>query len=1028
MPPARYRFGAYELDVPRLEVRHRGVAVPLQPKAWDLLVYLIRHRERVVTKDELLAELWPDVVVTEASLTKAVAAVRRALGDAGDAQTCIATVRGRGFRFVAAVAELDPAVEGPLARTAARDPREKATPFVGREDVLEAIAAALAEARKGSGRLVLLSGEAGIGKTRTAAEAATRGAAAGFRVLHGWCHEVEGAPALWPWLVVLRQVLAGPGASALTRGFGEGVAELAELLPALRERLPREARAAPLEPAHARFRRLETIVEILLRSAHDAPLLLVLDDFHRADPESLGLLRFLVRAFGGSRLALLVTHRPESLPAGHPLLDLARAPGCASSSLEGLGRAEVAELLRSETGAPVSDLVAEEVRERTDGNPFFVKELGRSLAASGRLAEEGAARDAPLPRGIGGILHERLERLSAECRALLVLASLLGRELDVALLARASRHSPERALELLDEARAAHVLQAAAGGLCFAHALLREALLEPIALAERARLHRRIGEALEAHYGDDLDPHLARLAEHFGAGAAAGCAERAVHYARLAGDRAARLLGHREAAEHYRRGLEAEALLARRDESGRCALLVALGEAQMVSGDPVQGRATLARAADTARALGAPEVLARAALAAGGLELSSETGVHDPALVALFEEALAALPDSEGQLGVRLRARLGKLHYWSGGWERSIELIERAVADARKLGDPVALGYALYGKHWLDFVRPGSQGALDGAAEMLELARRTRHRELELAGRSCRFVVLLQLGRTREAAQELACYDELAAQLRVPRYRWRSHFYRGALASLEGRFCEVEASAERTLVEEESFRPADAGQVAGVQRFWLRREQDRGQELAPIVELFAARFPALAPTLRGALALVMAEAGRAAEARAALAQLLEAERAGSGWSFNRLSELVLASETCALVGDAEQAEWLYELLDPYRPRMLVSGAGVFCLGSVDLYLGRLAATAARTADARAHFEAALETHERAGARPWLAWTKYELAKLCAAGGGRGERERGCRMLAEARETASALGMARLARLGDELAGRLAPPG
>jgi DNA-binding winged helix-turn-helix (wHTH) protein len=1019
MAPARYRFGAYELDVPRLELRHRSEAVPLQPKAWDLLVYLIRHRERVVSKDELLAALWPDVVVTEASLTKAVAAARRALGDAGDAQTHIATVRGRGFRFVPDVTESEAAREDPPARAAVPGARESAAPFVGRADVLAAIEAALAAAGRGSGRLVLLSGEGGIGKTRTAAEVSARAAAAGFQVLTGWCHEAEGAPALWPWLVVLRQALAGADAGALTRGVGDGIAELAELLPALHEHSPRDLQASPLEPAHARFRRLETIVEMLVRAGRAAPRLLVLDDFHRADPDSLALLRFLVRAFGASRLALLVTHRAEALAAGHPLLDLARVPGCAAWPLGGLVRSEVAELLRAEVGAPVSDAVAESIRERTEGNPFFVKELGRALAAAGGLGARERPPDVPLPRGIESILGERLARLSPACRGLLTLAALLGRELDVALLARASGQPPERALELLDEARAERVVQASPGGLRFAHQLLCEALLEPVALAERARLHRRIGEALEAHYRDDLDPHLARLARHFCAGAAAGCAGRAVHYARLAGDRAARLLGHREAAEHYRGGLAAEELCAPRDEAARCALLVALGEAQMVSGEPAQGRATLERAAAAARTLGSHASLARAALAAGGLELSSETGVHDPALVALFEEALASLPDAEGQLVVRLRARLGKAHYWSGDWDRSIALIERAVADARRLGDPVALGYALYGRHWLDFASPSPQRCLEGADELLELARRSRHAELELAARSCRYVVFLQQGSASEAGRELARYDELAALLRVPRYRWRSHFYRGALASLEGRFGDVEASAERTLVEEESFRPADAGQVAGVQRFLLSREQDRAHEFEPAVALFAARFPALAATLGAALALLRAEAGRADDARSGLAALVE--RGGAASSFNRVSELVLAAEACALVGDAALAARLYELLDPYRPRLVVVGAGVYCLGSLDLYLGRLAATAGRREVARRHLGAALEAHERAGARPWLAWTQYELARLEGAGAARAERERAGRRLAEAQATADALGMGRLARVAKELA-------
>ncbi len=1018
MAEAVYRFGAYELDLPRLELRRDGRPIALQPKALNLLTHLLRHRDRVVTKDELLTALWPDVVVTEASLSKAVSAARRALGDAGSEQTTIATVRGLGFRFTAPVEE----VVGAGSRSPREPPPERRPEgaFVGRQELLGAIDDALAAASRGDGRMLLLAGEAGMGKTRAIQEAAALGADAGFRVLTGWCHEAEGAPDLWPWRLALRPLLEGPGGSALARDLGEGASELAELLPALRPYLPPPTpEQAPLDATGSRFRRLETLAEILERAAQTEPHLVLLDDFHRADPDSLSLLRFAIRALEGARLVLIVTHRVAELPIGHPLLDLARAPRCEARPLAGLTRAHVAELVHAEVGKTASESVAEGIRLRTDGNPFFVKELARALDAAGRL-DAPESLEGPLPAGIRNVLHERLDRLSEGCRKLLILAALLGRDLDVALLAHAADCSAEEALRLLDEASAEHVVRDMGGSLNFSHALLREELLAPIPGVERARLHRTIGEALEAHYRDDLEPHLGRLAHHFGMGAAAGCADRAVDYGGQAGDRAVALHAHREAADHYRRALNALPLLSAPDEAARCELQLALGEALMATGEPGEGRSALERAAEAARRIGSPDHFARAALAAGGLEISSQVGVDDPALVALLEEALAGLAgagDGGSELEVRLHARLGEALYWSD-WERSVQVIERAVADGRALGDPVALAYALYGKHWLEFVGPGAGARLDAADEILELARSAGHRELALAGHSCRFLVLLQLGRSQDAKVELARYEELARQLRVPRYRWRGHCYQAALAALEGRLGDIESAAQRTLAEEELFLPGDA--VGVMLLFFLHREQDRPQEI-DAADL-TARLPAFSTTWRAGIAVLLADAGRAEEARGVLDALVSRDFLAVPRSFTRLAELVLCAEACATVGDAAIAAKLFEQLLPYRPRVVVIGGGFYCLGSVDLFLGRLAAAAGDRKAARFHLDGALEANAVSGARPWQAWAQFERAALLSADPA-AEPSVLDRLLSKARETAAELGLRRLERCIDDLTSR-----
>jgi DNA-binding winged helix-turn-helix (wHTH) protein/tetratricopeptide (TPR) repeat protein len=1030
MPARCYRFGGLELDAACFELRRGSSLVALQPKALRLLIYLIDHRDRVVSKDELLTRLWPDAVVTEASLSKAVSAVRRALADTAESQVRVRTVRSVGFRFVASDLEIDErAASAAPPQAPAVIPAADPT-FVGRSDVLALIGEACAGAVQGRGRLILLSGEAGMGKTRTAHEAAAHARTAGTRVLFGWCHEEGEAPELWPWLQITRQLLARPDAATLVDGLGDGLADLAEILPAARGLQRGTPSAGRIEAPHARFRLLDTISEILIRAARHEPYLVIVNDVHWADRPSLTLLAHLARAVPTTGLVLLATHREDELGTTHPLFELARGPGVTVHALAGLEGEHVARLVEIESGAPVDGTLAEAIRARTGGNPFFVKELARMGAA--REANGGAGGDASTPRhgvaslspGIRQVLSRRLDRLSRPCHDLLAVGALIGSDFDLALAARVIGRSTRHALALLDEALGARLIEESDGGWRFPHALVREALMERPSLAERARLHRKIAEALEAHHHEDLEPHLAELARHRCAGAPSGGAAEAVRAAQRAGDRAGRLLAYDEAAEHYRRALETLAFVARADEPLRGELLLALGEAQMVAGRPEEGRATLVQAADVARHLGLPEHLARAALASGGLELSTEVGVYDPAVVSLLEEALAMLPDPESALGVRLLVRLALARLWSSAPDRSAEPMVHAVAVARRLGDPVALGFALYSQHWSSLGPPDLDAQLAGAREMLAAARRGGHRELELAAHSCRFLALTEQGRVADAHAALDVYEDLAGQLRVPRYRWRAFFYRTNHVLLQGRFAEAEERAVRTLAEEQRFNPGDAGLVGGAQLLTLRREQARFDEIDAVVTHLADRFPRAA-SWRATRALAHAEMGRHAEAQAAIAALAADGFAAIPRNFNRLSGLVVLAEASTIIGDASAAARLYELLAPHRPRAVVLGAGVACWGSLDLYLGRLAATAGQPSAAARHLEDALAMNTRMGARPWVGWTEYERARLHA------EHRRGTRgaareQLARAHAVAEAHGMRRLAARVAALAAALAP--
>jgi predicted ATPase len=501
-----------------------------------------------------------------------------------------------------------------------------ATPFVGREAELAGLTADLEATLAGRGGVVLLAGEPGIGKTRLAEELATAAAARGALALWGRCWEGEGAPAFWPWVQIIRAHVQAADPAALRQEMGAGAADIAQLVPALRERLPDLPAPPPTEPKAARFRLFDSLAGFLRAAAARRPLLLVLDDLHWADAPSLALLRFVSRELEQAGPLVVGIYRHTEVDRGHPLVatlaDLTRGRG-RRLLLGGLDEHDVASFVALVAGVEPSPELAAAVHQQTDGNPFFVTEVVRLLASQGPLAagETGSpALTAGLPEGVKAVVAERLGRLSGGCRRVLEVAAVFGRDFELRALQPASGLDAERLLGLLEEAEAARVIGAIPGGLGrwrFAHALVREVLYEGLPAARRVRLHGCVGEALEAVYAAGPGPHLAELAHHFVAAAPGGEVARAVRVATLAGRRALELLAWEDAAGLFERALAALELAKRPDQQQRCELLLDLGEARMAASDVAAARAAYQQAGELARRIGAPEALARAGLSLG---------------------------------------------------------------------------------------------------------------------------------------------------------------------------------------------------------------------------------------------------------------------------------------------------------------------------------------------------------------------------------------------------------------------------
>jgi predicted ATPase/DNA-binding CsgD family transcriptional regulator len=323
--------------------------------------------------------------------------------------------------------------------------------FVGRKDELAALVECLEGACQGSGSLVLLAGEPGIGKTRLAEELAVRAAATGVRVLWGRCYEGDGAPAFWPWAQILRSYTRECDPTTLREEMGAGVSDIAQIVPQIRDLLPDLAPTATPDSAQARFRVFDAVTAFLRRVAARRPLLLILDDLHWADTPSLLLLRFLARELGDARLLGIGTYRDTEVDRVHPLTEalgqLTREPATRRLALRGLAEADIAHVVAHVAGfTPVPEIVTA-LHEQTEGNPFFITEVVRLMAADHRLRPGGAASQQPvIPPSVREAIGLRLSRLSAGCTRALTVAAVL--------IERGRPDDRPRALELAEQALA----------------------------------------------------------------------------------------------------------------------------------------------------------------------------------------------------------------------------------------------------------------------------------------------------------------------------------------------------------------------------------------------------------------------------------------------------------------------------------------------------------------------------------------------------------------------------------------------
>ena len=889
-------------------------------------------------------------------------------------------------------------------------------PFVGRSRQLATLRSLLPGADGEGRRVVLLSGDAGSGKTRILRELAQEAARDGALVLYGTSDAVVTTP-YQPFVESLQFLQRVLDPAEFDECVGAGGSDVARLVPDVAARLPPSPATAQGDPDTERHRLHTSVAELLRRAAQRRPLLVVLDDAHWADASSLHLLRFLARTGADARVLFVAAFREREPDIGlefaDTLADLVRVEGVARLQLEPLESEDVTEFVRrsgdAEPGPQLAALGAE-IGELTGGNAFLLCELWRSLVETGSVdISEGVVRltrpitELGSPETVRHVVQSRLTRLAPETTALLELAAVVGAQFELSVLREAAGQHETVVVSALDEAVRSGTIEEVPGVRLahrFTHELVRRALADRLTWARRAELHLRVAEALERVYGDPA-PVLTDLAHHFTVAAPVGGADRAVDYNLRAADAALASLAFEEAAARLSTALD----LGINDESERMRIQLELGNARHRAGQPLEALNAFQAAADLARKRGDGETLARAAI---GLEETCwRPAIVDEGAVELAREAIEALGDGDSALRARLLGALSRALVFAGSAEEAAVVREAAIAMARRVRDPATLANLLSQAYFAIGKIPLGD-VLAMLTEGRQLAAELGNTVIECETIAWSIVAHVAMCNLDTARRELDLHTQLAERTREPFHLYFSAQVGSAIALCDGRLDEAEAMAERSLEWAGHLRGRVPPAVHGMQLFGIRREQGRLAELRPVVQALVGPNKSGWAWRPGLVALFV-ELGMEKEARAELEEMRADEFAGVVRDFSAPS-LAYLTDACAAIGDVESAPLLYRALKPLAGSNVVIGQLGACYGAADRYLGMLAATMSDWDQAEAHFEYALYLNRRMGAHTWTARTAYEYARMLLSRDAAGDRRRAGELLADAAASAERFGL------------------
>ena len=869
------------------------------------------------------------------------------------------------------------------------------TPFVGRRSEMARVRSHLDATMAGSGRVVMIAGEPGIGKTRTASELEVYAEERGFQALWGRCYEEAGAPPYWTWVQPIRSYVESVDPDRLRREMRDGALEISDIVPEVRGLAPGNADERLGEgPDQARFRLFDAVSSFFVRASTHQPVLIVLDNLHWAHPSSLLLLNFLATSIVDQRILIVGTYRNEDITRGHPLIhalgDLNRLDHFDRLILRGLTSNDIADYIFETCGTHAHGRLAELIHLHTEGNSFFVTELVRLLYQEGALHGNAGEAETLLrervPAGVREVIGRRLDRLSEDCSGVLAISSVMGREFSLdQLLALPAATFEEmglpsdsaRIMNALDEAIASALVEEAshgAGEFRFGHALIQQALTAELSTTVKIRLHARIAETLERMQGNGTGARLGELVRHFSEAEALVGSDKLVKYLILAGGQALSTYAYEEALGYFRQALDAKGESQADDQLA--SILFGLGRAQVATAQRHEMQnavETLTRAFDFYEKMGDVEM----ALQVAEYPVMATTGITG--ITHLISRALdLAGPDSHrsGRLWGRY-IRAAALE--RGDYEQANDAYLRAVEIARRERDIALEVHASADAGSVDGYYLELTQGLEKCLRAIDLAAHVRRPDLESTALNWAATILLVTGRPVRARHYAEACLANAEKLRDG-YR-----IAGAIDNLEDL---ARLEGDWDLARELSdyglrITPRDGRLLA----FRAVLEYDAGVKgqgdvfFARLIEAIEDRE--IGPTLLNtcaALCLPIITEITGTDSHPEIGRLAAERVIGSPEATPGLLLSARAGRALTVLSqkDVPAAEALYERLLPHSGIMVYGG-----VTAVDRILGLLAGLTGRPDEANTHFATAASLCQRAGYRPEYAWNAYGWASVLA---------------------------------------------
>lgn len=971
------QFEDFEIDPTCFELRRGGRPVAVPRLVFDLILYLAEHRDRPVTKAELLERVWPGRTVTEASLTQAMTSARRTLADTPDTQRIIRTLPGRGYWWVAETRVQD-----------GTTPRRSTDGFVGRSAEVVLATEGLNTALAGGLFVLRVIGEPGIGKSRFAEELARLAEGFNFCVLFGRCAESSGEASRSPWHEVLRDAKQ----ALRTTGYSSS---------------PR---------SDTRLDLLDEIPAYIRRCLDARPTLVVLDDVHRLDWLSSRVLLSLARDNGSRSLMIAVTQRHQPRSSRGAIGDeLMRFGQTRSVTLGPLSLSEVGALIDQST-AESATIDPALLLERSGGNPFFATELIRGWGCS--LGPDG--RPGGLPSTVSDAIERQIKSLPPQVGQILSAAAVVGREFDASMLAHSKGVAVGDLLDVLDELQVLGLLEQRKDHpeiFRFRHVLVREAVYRHVPCGERSRLHLAAARAITETSGCDEGMHLLALAHHLRAALPLGSADEVLRVSLQAARFAIRVLEPEGAIECCRETLHVLERC-RANARTRLELLVALALAELRAGYRKEAKATLTTVQAGAQAAGENDLVGAAALALAPGFLSIETGVVDWELISTLEHALAVLSTEPSVMRVQLLSRLAQALYWSEGRERIVGLVREATVLADHLRSDVARGWATLARYGALWGPESLRERGDLASAILDLTRAPKDTEVEMMGRVFRMTTMLERGERARAESEVTALHRLSTHEDCVHGRWYPPMYQAMTAIGDGRFEDAKALIESYHALGQRLDDANVTQTCLLQTTEVLWQSGCAEAVVETVEANIEINPAL-HEWQAALVFLKARAGRFEEARVGLRALAGRPLAGISHRMNAVIAVAALGEAAWMLRDTVAAGRLSPVVARWEERIIVAGYGVLLWGSTARTRGHLCAVLGNFEEAEDWYRRALRLEGSAGSLVWRARTQLAYARLLRKWSRPGDCERAAKLAAVASRFAESRGLDALASEASE---------